>query len=116
MGLTDQFFPIHSVRLPYYAHSMETIESGQECMQVCLRNCSCTAYSYGKSGCSIWHGQLINAKQYNNGTVNGDGEILFLRLAAGEVQSWGNNTKGNKRMTIGLTVGAFGLLVMLLMI
>ncbi|KAF7005658.1 hypothetical protein CFC21_020768 [Triticum aestivum] len=115
-GLTDQFFPIHSVRLPYYAHSMETIESGQECMQVCLRNCSCTAYSYGKSGCSIWHGQLINVKQYNNGTVNSDKEILFLRLAAGDVQSWGNNTKGNRRMIIGLTVCAFGLLVMLLMI
>ena len=47
---------------------------------------------------------------------NSDGEILFLRLAAGEVRSWGNNIKGNKRMTIGLTVGAFGLLVMLLMI
>uniref|UniRef100_A0A8R7TC82 G-type lectin S-receptor-like serine/threonine-protein kinase SD2-5 n=1 Tax=Triticum urartu TaxID=4572 RepID=A0A8R7TC82_TRIUA len=95
---------------------METIESAQECMQVCLRNCSCTAYSYGKSGCSIWHGQLINVKQYNNGTVNSDGEILFLRLAAGEVQSWGNNTKGRRRMIIGLIVGAFGLLVMLLII
>ncbi|VAH24525.1 unnamed protein product [Triticum turgidum subsp. durum] len=115
-GLTDQFFPIHSVRLPYYAHRMETIESGQSCMQVCLRNCSCTAYSYGKSGCSIWQGQLINVKQYNNGTVNSDGEILLLRIAAGEVQSWGNNTKGNRRMITGLIVGPFCLLVMLLMI
>ncbi|KAI4968509.1 hypothetical protein ZWY2020_045839 [Hordeum vulgare] len=115
--LTDQFFPLPSVTLPYHAHSMETIESRQECMQVCLRNCSCNAYSYGKSGCSIWHGQLINVKQYNNGTVNINEEILFLRLAAGEVQSLGNNTKGGRRrLIIGLTVGAFGLLVMLLII
>ena len=101
-GLTDKFFPIPSVRLPYDAHTMETVASAHECMQVCLRNCSCTAYSYGKSSCSVWHDQLINVKQYN-GTTNTNEDILYLRLASAEVQSWGHSRSGK---IIGVAVGA----------
>ena len=102
--LTDQFFPIPSVsRLPDNAHAMEAVASAQECMNVCLSNCSCTAYSYSTGGCSIWKGELLNVKQHN-GTTDTNGEILYLRLAAEEVQSWGNS--GRRRMVIGILIGA----------
>jgi len=102
--LTDQFFPIPSVsRLPDNANAMEAVASAQECMNVCLSNCSCTAYSYSTGGCSIWKGELLNVKQHN-GTTDTNGEILYLRLAAEEVQSWGNS--GRRRMVIGILIGA----------
>ncbi|EAY93236.1 hypothetical protein OsI_15044 [Oryza sativa Indica Group] len=72
-GLTDKFFPIPSVRLPYDAHTMETVASAHECMQ-----------------------------QYN-GTTNTNEDILYLRLASAEVQSWGHSRSGK---IIGVAVGA----------
>uniref|UniRef100_A0A0E0GXL4 non-specific serine/threonine protein kinase n=1 Tax=Oryza nivara TaxID=4536 RepID=A0A0E0GXL4_ORYNI len=103
-GLIDKFFPIPSIRLPYDAHSisMETVASAHECIQVCLRNCSCTAYSHGRSGCSVWHEQLINVKQYN-GTSNTNEENFYHRLAAAEVPSWGQN---RREKIIAVVVGA----------
>jgi hypothetical protein len=82
---------------------MKAVASAEECMEVCLSNCSCTAYSYSTDGCSIWKGELLNVKQ-RNGTTGTNGEILYLRLAAEEVQSWRNS--GRRRMAIGILVGA----------
>jgi hypothetical protein len=53
-----------------------------------LSNCSCTAYSYGQGGCSVWHGDLTNV------AADDSGEILYLRLAAKEVQSWKDHKHG----------------------
>nr|CAE02172.2 OSJNBa0080E14.3 [Oryza sativa Japonica Group] len=117
-GLTDKFFPVPSVRLPYDAQSisMETVASAHECMQVCLRNCSCTAYSYGRSGCSVWHEQLINVKQYN-GTSNTNEEILYLRLADAELPSWGHNRREKIiAAVVGASVSAFSFLAFLLLL
>ncbi|EEC76736.1 hypothetical protein OsI_14783 [Oryza sativa Indica Group] len=117
-GLTDKFFPIPSVRLPYDAHSisMETVASAHECIQVCLRNCSCTAYSHGRSGCSVWHEQLINVKQYN-GTSNTNEEIFYHRLAAAEVPSWGQNRREKIiAVVVGASVSAFSFLAFLLLL
>uniref|UniRef100_A0A0D9W258 non-specific serine/threonine protein kinase n=1 Tax=Leersia perrieri TaxID=77586 RepID=A0A0D9W258_9ORYZ len=71
-SLTNKFFPIPSVRLPYDANSMEIVASAQECMQ------------------------------YND-TTSTNGEILYLRLAAAELQSWEHN---RRRRTTGVVVGA----------
>ncbi|XP_066362684.1 G-type lectin S-receptor-like serine/threonine-protein kinase At2g19130 [Miscanthus floridulus] len=100
---TDQFFSISSVRLPYDAQAMEAVPTVQECMEVCLRDCNCTGYSYSKGVCSIWQGDLVNVKQYN-GTTGTNGEILYLRLAAEELQSWENS--GRRKMIIGVAFGA----------
>uniref|UniRef100_J3LVJ9 Receptor-like serine/threonine-protein kinase n=1 Tax=Oryza brachyantha TaxID=4533 RepID=J3LVJ9_ORYBR len=114
-GLTDKFFPITSVRLPYDAHRMEAVASADECMQVCLRNCSCTAYSYGESGCSVWNGQLINLKQYN-GTTNTNEDVLHLRLAAVELQSWGHGRRTMMGVAAAASVSAFSFLVFILLL
>jgi hypothetical protein len=65
--------------------------------QVCLSNCSCTAYSYGKDSCSIWHDELLNV------ATDGNGEMLYLRLAAKELQHRKRNRSG---MIIAAVVGA----------
>uniref|UniRef100_A0A0D9W2T8 Non-specific serine/threonine protein kinase n=1 Tax=Leersia perrieri TaxID=77586 RepID=A0A0D9W2T8_9ORYZ len=114
-GLTDKFFAIPSVTLPYDAHSMETVTSAHKCMQVCLRKCSCTAYSYGKNGCSLWHYNIINVKQYND-TADTNEEILYLRLAAAEVQSWEHNKRTIIGVVAGVSVSAFSFLVFVLLL
>lgn len=57
------------------------------CITMCLRNCSCTAYTNsdirgGGSGCVMWFGDLIDIRQFPTG-----GQDLYIRLAA---QSLGN--------------------------
>ncbi|RCV19942.1 hypothetical protein SETIT_4G016500v2 [Setaria italica] len=87
-GTTDTFYSIPSIRLPHNSKRIPNASSWTECARVCLNNCSCTAYSYGKDRCSIWHDELVNV------AANGNGEILYLRLAAKEVQNWKSNIRG----------------------
>ncbi|CAN6241794.1 unnamed protein product [Urochloa humidicola] len=97
-GMTDKFYSMQGIRLPQNGKIMpNNTSSANECAQVCLSSCSCTAYSYGKDGCSIWHDQLLNVATDSNG------EILYLRLAAKELQ----HRKSNKNvMVIGAAIGA----------
>ncbi|CAN6227325.1 unnamed protein product [Urochloa humidicola] len=116
--LTDKFLAISSVsRLPNDSHAMEAVTSAQECMEVCLSNCSCTAYSYSEGGCLIWKGELLNVKQ-QNGTTDTNGDILYIRLAAKDVQIWGNS--GRRHIIVGVVVGgsvsALVLLVVVLLV
>ncbi|OEL29599.1 G-type lectin S-receptor-like serine/threonine-protein kinase [Dichanthelium oligosanthes] len=96
-GMTDKFYSMPGIRLPQNGTSIPNASSANECAQVCLRNCSCTAYTYGKDGCSIWHDELLNVATDDNG------EMIYLRLAAKELES----RKGNKnRIIIGVAIGA----------
>ncbi|XP_019153755.1 PREDICTED: G-type lectin S-receptor-like serine/threonine-protein kinase At4g27290 [Ipomoea nil] len=82
---SDGFLKYSDIKLPdtrqsWYNESM----SLQECKQVCLRNCSCMAYSTlnitnGGSGCLIWHGDLVDMRTIQNG------QDIFIRLAASEI-------------------------------
>nr|GME01699.1 G-type lectin S-receptor-like serine/threonine-protein kinase At4g27290 [Ipomoea batatas] len=82
---SDGFLKYSGIKLPdtkqsWYNESM----SLQECEQVCLRNCSCTAYSNlnirnGGSGCLIWYADLIDIR-----TIS-DGQDIYIRLAATEI-------------------------------
>ncbi|KAJ6966580.1 G-type lectin S-receptor-like serine/threonine-protein kinase [Populus alba x Populus x berolinensis] len=54
----------------------------EECEEVCLKNCSCTAYANldvrdGGSGCVLWFGDLIDIRQYNE-----NGQDIYVRIAA----------------------------------
>ncbi|XP_062225620.1 G-type lectin S-receptor-like serine/threonine-protein kinase At2g19130 [Phragmites australis] len=107
-GVTDKFYSMPSIRLPQNAKGIQNASSANECARVCLNSCSCTAYSYGIGGCSIWHGELLNVVADDNG------EPLHLRLAAKEVQSW----KSNKRViitgvAIGASIAAMGFLILI---
>jgi hypothetical protein len=49
----DRQILLYGIRLPQNGKIMPNASSAKECAQVCLGNCSCTAYSHGKDGCSI---------------------------------------------------------------
>jgi hypothetical protein len=98
IGIADKFYSMPEVRLPANGKGMLNASSADECAQVCLSNCSCTAYSYGAGGCFVWHDKLLNvATDYNSG------QTLSLRLAAKEVQ--GGKTKRNIGKILGVAIG-----------
>ncbi|CAN6234977.1 unnamed protein product [Urochloa humidicola] len=96
-GMADKFYSMPGIRLPQNGTIIPSASSVNECAQVCLNNCSCTAYSYDKDGCSIWHNELLNVATDSNG------EMLYLRLAAKELQ---NRKRSKSGMIIGMTIGA----------
>ncbi|XP_040379125.1 G-type lectin S-receptor-like serine/threonine-protein kinase At2g19130 [Oryza brachyantha] len=102
-GLTDKFYPVKSVRLPHNAENVQVATSEDECSQVCLNKCSCIAYSYGKGGCFVWHDELYNVKQLSDDSSGGNGEVLYIRLAAKELES--SDTKKSGKL-IGVAIGA----------
>ncbi|KAG5235590.1 G-type lectin S-receptor serine/threonine-protein [Salix suchowensis] len=57
----------------------------KECKGLCSKNCSCTAYANldirdGGSGCLIWFGELIDIRK-----STGDGQDLYVRMNATEL-------------------------------
>lgn len=104
----DKFYTMAGVRLPDNARSAVG-PSSKECEQACLKNCSCNAYAYNTSGCSIWSGDLVNLQEQYSG--NGVG-TLFLRLAASELQ----DRKKNKAVIIGAVVGGVAAILIILSI
>lgn len=113
---SDKFYSLPCVRLPHNAQNMAAATDESECANLCLSDCSCTAYSYGHGGgCRVWHDELFNVKQQqfnDHGTANV--ELLHLRLAAKEVEKNGEN--GRRRMLIWILAGAtLGFLVLVLL-
>ncbi|XP_031120584.1 uncharacterized protein LOC116023718 [Ipomoea triloba] len=81
----DKFFKYSGIKLPDTKHSWNNESmSLQECERVCLRNCSCMAYSTlniskGGSGCLIWYDDLVDMRTLQ------DGQDIYIRLAATEI-------------------------------
>ncbi|KAL0891121.1 hypothetical protein Bca101_015104 [Brassica carinata] len=84
----EDFLKISKLKLPdtrasWYDKSMDL----NECKRVCLRNCSCSAYSPfdirdGGRGCIIWFGDLIDIREYDE-----NGQDLYVRLATSEIET-----------------------------
>ncbi|XP_062169643.1 G-type lectin S-receptor-like serine/threonine-protein kinase At4g27290 isoform X2 [Alnus glutinosa] len=58
----------------------------KECEEMCLKNCSCTAYASldvrGEgSGCVMWFGSLVDTRQFSKG-----GQELYIRMAISELE------------------------------
>ncbi|VVA27086.1 Hypothetical predicted protein [Prunus dulcis] len=84
------------------------VETIAGCESICLNNCSCTAYAYNSSGCSIWIGELFNLQQLTSS--DSQGITLYLRLAASEFKS----PKSNKGLIVGVVAGsAAGIAILL---
>ncbi|XP_066310453.1 G-type lectin S-receptor-like serine/threonine-protein kinase At2g19130 isoform X2 [Miscanthus floridulus] len=97
----DRFYTMPNMRLPSNAQSTAAA-SAHDCELACLRNCSCTAFSYSVGGCSLWYGDLINL-QDTTSSGTGGGSSISIRLAASEFSSNGNT----KTLIVGLVVGGF---------
>ncbi|KAG6520628.1 G-type lectin S-receptor-like serine/threonine-protein kinase At2g19130 [Zingiber officinale] len=106
----DGFFKMENVRLPDNSLSLAMLGSSQDCEQACLSNCSCNAYSFSSTGCFVWHGELLNLQEELNEL---DAGILYLRLAASELQISENN---KKRMVAHISLGVVAAVVCLFMI
>uniref|UniRef100_A0A0E0M6P1 Receptor-like serine/threonine-protein kinase n=1 Tax=Oryza punctata TaxID=4537 RepID=A0A0E0M6P1_ORYPU len=117
-GLTDKFYYMQNIILPHNAMNVQTAGSKDQCSEVCLSNCSCTAYSYGKGGCSVWHDALYNVRQKSDGSADGNAETLYIRLAANEVQSVERKKKSGTiiGVAIGASAGALCLMISVLML
>ncbi|XP_008346134.2 G-type lectin S-receptor-like serine/threonine-protein kinase At4g27290 [Malus domestica] len=93
----------------------------KECEMVCMKNCSCTAYTNldirdGGTGCLLWYGDLIDIRY-----IAENGQDIYIRMAAAE-QDYEDDTKINAkysesnakkmRIIISTTVLSIGLLIL----
>jgi hypothetical protein len=115
---TDMFHPIASVTLPYGSRSVQddVAATRGECELACRSNCSCTAYSYQDSKCSVWHGELFSVNK-NDGIEIFSQDTLYIRLAAGDFPT---SASGTRRQVAGFAIAAsiigFGLLMLMLLL
>ena len=84
----DGFLKYTGLKLPDTSSSWFNMTmSLKECEGLCLKNCSCTAYTNvdirGEgSGCLRWFGNLDDMRIYSQG---GQGQDLYIRLASSEL-------------------------------
>ncbi|KAK2440104.1 G-type lectin S-receptor serine/threonine-protein kinase [Trifolium repens] len=74
----------------------------EECEKKCLKNCSCSAYAIldVNSGCLLWFGNIRDLKTYID-----QGQDIFIRLAASELDHGRNRRSFNKLKLAGALVG-----------
>nr|GMD94677.1 G-type lectin S-receptor-like serine/threonine-protein kinase At4g27290 [Ipomoea batatas] len=90
----------------------------QECEKVCLKNCSCMAYSSldiskGQNGCLLWFSDLIDIR-----VLPVDGQDLYIRMASSD-SDYPSSSKRKKSKRIKLTstlVGILGLSLILIVV
>ncbi|KAL6888912.1 hypothetical protein ACP4OV_009938 [Aristida adscensionis] len=111
---TDKFYSMPCVSLSQSSYKIVAPKNIGECAQVCLDNCSCTAYSFSNGICSNWHEELLNIRQIQ---CNSNGETLHLRLAAKDVPSFHENKRGFIiRLATGTSVATLGLFVLIMLL
>lgn len=82
----DGFLKYSDIKLPDTQHSwFDSNMTLEECKVVCLRNCSCMAYTNldirnRGSGCLLWFGDLVDIK-----VVYGAGQNIYIRVASSEL-------------------------------
>ncbi|XP_048234996.1 G-type lectin S-receptor-like serine/threonine-protein kinase At4g27290 [Ricinus communis] len=103
-GAGEGFYKISGVKLPdtrnsWYNRTMDI----RECERICLKNCSCTAYSTlnitDGSGCLLWFEELIDIREYNE-----NGQDFFIRLSASDLESSGSTAKKTRVWIIVVSV------------
>ncbi|XVF04254.1 hypothetical protein REPUB_Repub05bG0066800 [Reevesia pubescens] len=86
----DDFLKHSGLKLPDTSNSkVNKTMNIKECRQLCLSDCSCTAYANsdireGGSGCLLWFGDLMDMRDLETG-----GQDLYIRLAASEINKSG---------------------------
>ncbi|RLM99302.1 G-type lectin S-receptor-like serine/threonine-protein kinase [Panicum miliaceum] len=117
-GSTDVFHPVSRVKLPFNAQRIEDATTPSNCAEACLNDCSCTAYSYSNSKCSVWHGELLDVSLDDGIAITGQ-DALYLRLAARDFQRLEkkkNKQKSGAIVAATASIVSFGLLVLILLV
>ncbi|KAL4628696.1 hypothetical protein ACB092_05G258400 [Castanea dentata] len=78
----DGFVDVKCSKLPDFAnYEAVPLGSNESCENMCLNNCSCTAYAVASGiGCLIWKGNLLDVHQFPRA-----GNTLKIRLADSEL-------------------------------
>ncbi|CAL5393203.1 unnamed protein product [Camellia sinensis] len=71
-----------------------------ECETVCLKNCSCMAYTNldmrgDESGCLLWFDELIDMQEFSE-----NGQDIYIRMASSELGQADHNLKAGKRLVV----------------
>ncbi|KAL8145935.1 hypothetical protein AgCh_003892 [Apium graveolens] len=114
-GGRESFVKFSGVKLPdtrisWYDLSMNLYE----CESLCLKNCSCTAYTNadireGGSGCILWFGELMDIKYYT------DGEDIYVKMSSDfDFGMESKSSRVTKAIVIVLAILATALLFLLL--
>ncbi|XP_057955700.1 G-type lectin S-receptor-like serine/threonine-protein kinase At4g27290 [Malania oleifera] len=101
----DGFFKHSGVKVPdtrssWFNESMNL----EECKSLCLKNCSCTAYTntdirQGGSGCLLWFGELIDMKEFPE-----TGQDVHIRVAPSELEKTETKARSNVKKRMRITV------------
>ncbi|XP_048558325.1 G-type lectin S-receptor-like serine/threonine-protein kinase At2g19130 [Triticum urartu] len=114
---TDMFQPIAQVTLPYNPQIIAVATTQSECEETCLGSCSCTAYSYNDSKCSVWNGELLSVT-LSDGIEYTSKDVLYLRLAAKDFMP--SLRKNKRKPNVGVVTAAsiigFGLLMLMFLL
>ncbi|OAY66854.1 G-type lectin S-receptor-like serine/threonine-protein kinase [Ananas comosus] len=110
----DDFDMLFGVQMPTNPHQLvAAVRSAKQCGQTCLKNCSCTAYSFN-SGCVLWFGDLLNLKRFS-ATAKSNSATLYIRLAASELRRPKEEWKMYKIVVVVLTIAAFAVIACILL-
>ncbi|XVE50242.1 hypothetical protein DITRI_Ditri01bG0146500 [Diplodiscus trichospermus] len=110
-GVKDGFQVIHNIRLPTNEVFLTNNKSLEECESSCLRDCSCTAFTYD-GNCSIWREDLLNIQYLSYG--DNLGRDLHLRLPMAELAALRGNKRGRIEWFIISAVAAILILFAIL--
>ncbi|KAM3699593.1 hypothetical protein ACJW31_05G037200 [Castanea mollissima] len=107
-GAGEGFLKYSGIKLPdtrqsWYNRTMDL----DECRDVCLKNCTCTAYSSlditgGGSGCIFWFGELIDIRVYTE-----YGQDIFIRMAASELPAYRSSKRKKQARIIVIALLSF---------
>jgi hypothetical protein len=109
------FQPISQVTLPYNPQSTDLIDTTRsKCEEACLSSCSCTAYSYNNSICSVWHGKLLGVNLNDDIEITTE-DTLYLRLPAkDEPILQKDKRKPNVGLVTAASISGFVLLMLIM--
>ncbi|GLJ15664.1 hypothetical protein SUGI_0257660 [Cryptomeria japonica] len=102
-GSADRFIDL-GVTVPDDYASTYPASTKKDCQKACLRNCSCTAFSFNPpSGpCQIWSGDLLNMR---NSTPSQSNSNVFIRIGASQL-----SRKRKTTIPLGVVLGIVGAL------
>ncbi|PON79928.1 S-receptor-like serine/threonine-protein kinase [Trema orientale] len=105
------FKKLSRLKLPYGSKFLveRNVVRGEDCRDVCSRNCSCVAYALSQvSGCMLWfEADLLDMTEYNVG-----GQDLYIKMAASEL---GSDNIG-KRTAIIISVSVLSVFLTLILV
>ncbi|KAE8674446.1 Serine/threonine kinase [Hibiscus syriacus] len=109
------FIQVSAVKVPETKHSWYNYSLNlEECKNICLANCSCTAYANlnitnGGSGCLLWFNDLIDTRY-----ITDSGQDIYVKVAASELDQnviERNKARSNANITIIAATSSSGVLI-----